>query len=171
MSVRSMSADELIKKLNLQPHPEGGYYRETYRASGLIAQAALPTKYSGDRCTGTCIYYLLTPDTFSAMHDVKSDEIFHFYLGDVVEQLLLYPGGEGEVRLLGHDITGGAVPQALVPQGVWQGARLAPGGQWALLGCTVSPGFEFADYREGLRANLQEQWPAYADWIAKLTRN
>jgi len=160
----------LIAGLGLIPHPsEGGYFRETWRAEKSLTDPALIRDHGGPRCAGTAIYYLLTPETLSAMHRVRSDEIFHFYLGDPVEQLRLTPGGGGEIVLLGSDIVAGQRPQSLVPKNTWQGARLKPGGRFALMGCTVSPGFEFADYEHGDRAALSAQWPDFADTIARLT--
>lgn len=160
----------LIAELGLIPHPnEGGYFRETWRAAQTFTDPALAQAYGGPRCAGTAIYYLLTPQTLSAMHRVRSDEIFHFYLGDAVEQLRLTPGGKGEIVTIGADIAGGERPQSLVPHGTWQGARLKPGGRFALMGCTVSPGFEFADYEHGDRAALTAEWPEFAEAIARLT--
>ena len=98
---------------------------------------------------GTAIYYLLKPGTFSALHRLPGDEIFHHYLGDSVEMLLLHPSGAGEVVRLGKDLAAGERPQVMVPGGAWQGSRLVEGGKVALLGCTVSPGFEYADYQHG----------------------
>ncbi|WP_337997647.1 cupin domain-containing protein [Oleispirillum naphthae] len=162
--------DALITELGLIPHPsEGGYFRETWRAAQILADPALSQAYGGPRCAGTAIYYLLTPQTLSAMHRVRSDEIFHFYLGDAVEQLRLTPGGKGEIVRLGSGIAAGERPQSLVPHGTWQGARLKPGGRFALMGCTVSPGFEFADYEHGDRASLTAEWPEFAEMIATLT--
>ena len=105
--------------------------------------------YGGPRRAGTAIYYLLEPGTFSEMHKLKSDELFHFYAGDPVEQIQLFGSGAGERILLGSDLAAGQRPQVVVRRGVWQGARLVEGGAWALLGCTVTPGFEYADYEEG----------------------
>ena len=102
---------------------------------------------------------------------MASDEIFHFYLGDPVEMLQLWPGGSGKRVLIGTDIERGMAPQVVVPHGVWQGARLAAGGKFALLGCTVSPGFEYADYERGSRQQLCEVYPAYRDMIRALTRS
>lgn len=166
-----MDADAIIRLLGLEPHPEeGGYFRETYRARRELPPSALGEGYAGGRRLSTAIYYLLTPGTFSELHQLPSDEVFHFYLGDPVEQLRLMPDGRGEVVVLGGDLAAGQLPQSVVPGGVWQGARLAPGGAVALLGCTVAPGFEYADYRRGGRAALGEGWPAFADRIADLTR-
>ena len=152
------SPADLIRLLGLKPlDGEGGYYRETYRAAGP------------DRAASTAIYYMLTPDTFSALHRLPQDELFHFYLGDPVEQLLLRPDGTGAVRTLGSDLLTGMLPQALVPGGWWQGARLRPDGGVALLGTTVAPGFEFTDYEPGRRERLVREYPAYAERIGLLT--
>ena len=161
---------QLLDLLNLQPHPaEGGYFVETYRSTEAIPPEALPARYQGARRHGTAIYYLLTPQTFSAMHRLQSDEVFHFYLGDPVEMLQLRPDGTGRVLLLGPDILGGMRPQVVVPRGVWQGSRLRSGGRFALLGTTVSPGFEYADYETGRRAELIEAYPQFHDRIVALT--
>lgn len=165
-----ISAAKLIERLGLEPHPEeGGYFREVYRSPDSIPADGLPSGYEGPRAQSTAIYYLLTPDTFSALHRLVSDEVFHFYDGDPVEQLRLHPDGRGEVVTLGRDIAGGQQPLSVVPRDVWQGARLVAGGAWALLGATVAPGFEFADYSHGDRAVLTEGWPEYADMIRALT--
>jgi predicted cupin superfamily sugar epimerase len=112
---------------------------------------------------------LLTPDTFSAMHRLPGDEMFHFYLGDPVEMLQLKPDGSVETLLLGQDITSGMRLQHVVPGNVWQGSRLVPGGAYALLGTTMSPGFEYEDYETGNRAQLSQQFPDFAAKIAALT--
>ena len=130
----------------------------------------MPAPYPGDRAAGTAIYYLLTPETFSALHKLPGDEVFHFYLGDPVEVLQLYPGGSGEVTVLGHDIAAGMRPQHVVPGGVWQGSRLRPGGSYALLGTTMSPGFDYKDYETGSRQSLTQLYPGHAAAIASLTR-
>ncbi len=161
---------ELIRHLGLKPHPEeGGYFVETYRSAESLPASALPARYSGGRAVSTCIYYLLTADTFSALHRLRSDEIFHFYAGDPVVMLQLHPDGHGEQTVLGSDVLVGQKPQHLVPRGVWQGSRLRPGGRWALLGCTVAPGFDFADYEHGRRDELTAQFPAWSEQIMHLT--
>jgi predicted cupin superfamily sugar epimerase len=119
---------------------------------------------------GTAIYYLLTPYTFSAMHRVPGDEIFHFYQGDAVEMLQLPPDGEGKVVVLGNDLLAGMRPQVVVPGGVWQGSRLVAGGRFALLGTTMSPGFDYSDYEAGRRADLAGRFPQFAQFIEQLTR-
>jgi predicted cupin superfamily sugar epimerase len=165
-----LSAEEIIQCLQLEPHPcEGGFFRETYRSRLSIPASALPSEYSSGRSASTAIYYLLTPGTFSEMHRLPTDEVFHFYLGDSVEMLQLHPDGRGEVICLGSDLAAGERPQVLAPGGTWQGSRLMPGGRWALLGTTVAPGFEFADYTSGRRSELVATFPGFAELITALT--
>lgn len=159
-------------KPNRATHPcEGGFYVETYRANGMIPRQALGQHYSGERVFGTAIYYLLTPTTFSALHQLPGDEIFHFYFGDPVEMLQLRANGEGATVLLGTDFKGQMRPQVVVAGGVWQGSRLLPGGQFALLGATMAPGFDFSDYRAGQRADLIARYPNFEGKIVSLTRD
>ena len=163
--------EEIIKLLDLKPlDMEGGFFRETYRSEDIIPRAALPAFYQSNRCFGTAIYYMLTPESFSALHKVNSDEIFHFYLGDPVELLLLYSDGRGQEIILGQDIENGQQLQMTVPRGVWQGAGLRPKGKFALMGTTVSPGFEYADFILGKRKSLIETYPDYTSSITRLTR-
>jgi predicted cupin superfamily sugar epimerase len=164
-----MTADEIKALLRLEPHPvEGGWYRRTYTSSVSVALLG------GVRPYGTAIYYLLEKGTFSEMHVLTSDEIFHFYLGDPVEMLQLLPDGSSKIVTLGPDLAAGQHVQLVVPAGVWQGTRLidtgSGGGRVALLGCTVTPGFDFADYRSGKYEELRAQWPTEAARIKKLTR-
>jgi predicted cupin superfamily sugar epimerase len=168
-----MTAEDVKKLLGLQPHPrEGGWYVRTYEAAELVgAEAFEDGRYAGARRTGTAIYYLLEPETFSEMHRLRSDEVFHFYAGDAVEMLQLREGGEGAMVVIGNDLERGQRPQVVVERGVWQGSRLMEGGRWALLGCTVSPGFEYEDYETGLREQLRVGWPKFAGEIAALTRD
>jgi uncharacterized protein len=164
------TAEKLIKLLGLKSHPEGGYYRETYRSDEIIENGALPERYTGHRTYGTAIYYLLTLETFSAIHRIKTDEIYHFYLGDPVELVQLRPDGSGSVVTLSDDIIGGAQVQTVVSRGTWHGARLVEGGKYALLGTTVAPGFEFADFEVGHRSDLIRSYPSFSDTIIPLTR-
>jgi predicted cupin superfamily sugar epimerase len=165
-----MSAEELIKLLKLQPHPkEGGLFCETYRADEALSAAALPSRYGATRSVGTAIYYLLTPNAFSALHRLASDEIFHLYLGGPVRMLQLFPDGQGKTVLVGSDLIAGQSPQVIVPRGVWQGTMLEPGAPFALLGCTVAPGFDYADYEDGKRDELIARYPDFVDWIRRLT--
>jgi hypothetical protein len=162
------NAEEIIRLLKLRPHPkEGGYFRETYRSPESFS--GLPSRYRGKRSASTAIYYLLTPDTFSAMHRLASDEVFHFYLGSPVEMLQLFPNAQGRIVTLGSDLKAGQSPQVIVPAGIWQGSRLAADGSFALLGTTVAPGFDFADYESGERKKLIQQFPQFAKMIRELT--
>jgi predicted cupin superfamily sugar epimerase len=167
-----LTADELKKLLNLAPHPrEGGYFVQTWASDEMIPSQTLPARYSGERHAGTAIYYLLEPSTFSEMHRLASDEIFHFYLGDPVEMLQLAPDGSSRVVTLGPDLAAGMAVQLRVPKEVWQGSRLVPGGKFALLGCTVSPGFDYADYDAGAYEELSARWPQHRELIRLLTRD
>lgn len=170
MSATPLSADEIIELLGLVPLDfEGGWYAETWRSTELLDAAALPERYGAPRPTGTAIYYLLTPSTFSRIHRLKSDEVFHAYLGDPVEMLQLRPDGGARIVVLGADLYRGARPQVVVPAGTWQGARLKPGGTVALLGCTLAPGFDRADFEAGRRSELLARWPERGDLIRELT--
>ena len=161
-----MNAHEIKRLLQLDPHPkEGGFFRQTYVSSLRFAAP------QGERSAGTAIYYLLEPGTFSEMHVLPSDELFHFYLGHTVEMLQLLPFGESRVIRLGQDVAAGEKLQVLVPGGVWQGTRLVGEGEFALLGCTVTPGFDYADYRSGSYADLAARWPEQAERIRTLTRS
>ena len=161
----------LIELLGLKPLPhEGGYYRETYRSNQKISAEILFDHIGHDKDLSAAIYYLLTPDTFSALHRLPCDEIFHFYLGDAVTMLELHPDGHGETITLGHDITEGHRPQHLVPRGVWQGTFLNDGGTLALMGTTTSPAFDFDDLQLAGRDDLLKEYPEYASLIHHLTR-
>jgi predicted cupin superfamily sugar epimerase len=166
-----LTSDQIKTLFHLKPHPEeGGYFIETYRSSETLSEKALPSRYKGVRSFGTAIYYLLTPETISAIHRLRSDEVFHFYLGDPVEMLQLWPDGSGRILILGSDILNGMEPQVIVPRGVWQGARLIKDGKFALLGTTVTPGFEFADYESGRRDQLVNSHPQFQEFITALTK-
>jgi predicted cupin superfamily sugar epimerase len=166
-----LNVNQIVQMLGLNPLPkEGGFYAETYRSSDIIPHAALPQgRYPVDKSLCTAIYYLLTPETKSLIHRLPSDEIFHFYLGDPVQMLQLSPNGEGRIIELGHDIVGGQTIQAMVPAGTWQGSRLLPGGEYALMGTTVAPGFDFSDYEAGRRGQLIQQFPQFREIIEELT--
>jgi predicted cupin superfamily sugar epimerase len=165
------TADEIKAALGLKPLPrEGGYYAETYRAAESLAGSALPGDFGGPRSLATAIYYLITPDTFSAMHRLRSDEVYHFYAGSPVEMLQLHPDGSVRTITLGPDIRGGMQVQTVVPRGVWQGSRLTCG-EFALLGTTMAPGFDPADYEHGSREKLIQAFPEARDLITALTRD
>jgi predicted cupin superfamily sugar epimerase len=159
--------------LGLQPHPiEGGFFRETYRSTAVIPAAMLPQGYrrSTDRSIGTAIYYLLTAETFSELHRLPTEEVFHLYLGGPLRMLQLFPDGTAREILIGSDIVSGQQPQVVVPAGVWQGTRLEPGVEFALLGATMAPGFDYADYEQGSCQALIGLYPEQADSIRLLTR-
>jgi hypothetical protein len=178
------TAQELIKLLDLKPHKEGGYFSEVWRSPEMLAVNALPPRYSGSRSLSTSIYYLITPESFSRMHRLRSDEIFHFLQGDPVEMLLLGPksaaqrgGAKGDQArghwvILGTDVQRDRRPMVVVRRGTWQGAALRTKrkGAYALMGTTMAPGFEYDDYEEGNRIRLSEQYPEFADKIRLLTR-
>ena len=165
-----LTVEEVIRQLELTPHPEeGGYFRETYRSSENLQGGSLPTRYSSSRSLGTALYYMLTPNSVSTMHRLITDEIFHFYLGDPVEMLWLCPDGSARLLTLGQDLMEGELLQVVVPMGTWFGARLIPGGRLALMGTTMAPGFEYTDYEPGDQATLIAQYPAQEALIRKLT--
>ena len=165
-----MTAELLIARLGLRPLPiEGGYYFETFRSGDVVSSKCLPERYKTDRCLSTAIYYLLTSETKSKMHRIFSDEIFHFYLGDPVQMLQLNPNGSSNIFYIGTDIMSGQRPQVAVPAGIWQGSRLVDSGEFALMGTTVAPGFEFDEYVHGDRSELAEMWPQHKALIEDLT--
>lgn len=160
-----MTTADLMQLLKLEPHPiEGGYFRQTYISAGTVD---LPR---GVRAQGTAIYYLLEAGAFSEMHVLDSDEVFHFYLGDPVEMLQLRHDGSSAVFTLGQDLAAEQHVQLVVPAGVWQGTRLVGDGKMALLGCTVTPGFDYADYRNATLEELIAKWPHEAERIRARTR-
>ena len=167
------TVDDLIQLYGFEPLPvEGGIFKQTYLATETILQAALPTRYTQAKPFGTAILYLLTPDanSFSALHKLPTDEIYHFYLGDPVEMLQLYPDGHSEKVILGQDILNGQRVQYVAPRDVWMGSRLLAGGKFALLGTTMAPGFTNDDYVGGERQALILQYPNEVALITQLTR-
>ncbi len=167
------TANDIIEKLKLQPHPhEGGYFYETYRSEEKIDREHLPVRYDGRRSISTAIYYLLTPDTYSAWHRLRSDELFHFYLGGPVTMLNLFPDGSSKIITLGQDIMAGQEVQVTVPRGAWQASVLNEGGEFALMGTSVAPGFEYDDYgipTENDLKMLVSQFPDKVELIKKLS--
>ena len=164
---------ELIDHLSLEPLPEeGGLFRQTFVADETISADALPPRYKRNKSFCTAIYYMLTnePDSFSAMHVLPTEEVYHFYLGDPVELLLLYPDGKHKRIVLGQKVLEGQHVQFVVPRCVWQGSHLLPGGLFALMGTTMAPGFDIHDYVGGDRAELSMRYPEVKALIEKLTR-
>jgi len=162
-------AEYYIEKLGLLPHPEGGFYKETYRSGGSINSDCLPQEYKSARNFCTLIYFLLVGNNISAFHRIKSDEIWHFYDGSAVKIIQINEKGELKEILLGKDLLKGETFQAVIPKNSWFGAELADKNSYGLIGCTVSPGFEFEDFEIGKRNGLIIQFPEYRAVIEKLT--
>ena len=166
----NQEAQELINNLELQAHPEGGYFKETYRSSALISKDNLDSIFEGDRNLCTCIYFLLTSEAFSAFHRINQDEIWHFYKGALVQLHLISPDGNYKVVTLGNNVINGEVPQFVVPGGYYFGAHLIQPDSYALFGCTVSPGFDFSDFQLPERSELLKLFPQHSKIITLLTR-
>jgi len=162
-------SDDIIRKLQLQPHPEGGYFRETYRSPDEIEQDDLSEKFNGRRSFSTCIYFLLTSDTFSAFHKIQQDEIWHFYEGSPLLLHMINTEGAFSNVIIGSDLDNGQIPQFVVPAGTWFGAKVINENDFTLLGCTVSPGFDFRDFTLAKRADLLESFPQHEKIISELT--
>ena len=163
-------AKDWIEKLQLAPHPEGGYFRQTYKSEVVIAREALPAGFSGARAASTAIYFLLDGQNFSAFHRLRSDELWHFYAGAPLCVHLLDPAGNYSRIILGSDPDSGEALQAVVPGGNWFASHVADWSAFALVGCTVAPGFDFQDFEMGNRKELTARYPQHHDLIARLTR-
>ena len=161
----------LINKLELQPHPEGGYFRETYRSSGIINGERSEASFTGSRNYSTCIYFLLTSESFSAFHRIKQDEIWHFYEGSPIELHTISDDGKHDVVFIGSDLENGHTPQFVVPAGDWFAARVSGENSYALVGCTVAPGFDFDDFELARRDDLVSNYPEHEDTIKAFTRS
>jgi uncharacterized protein len=159
-----------IEKLQLERHPEGGYFRQTYRSDIQIAAEALPARFSGARTASTAIYFLLGGNDFSAFHRLRSDEIWHFYAGSGLIVHVIDPAAEYSRIHLGSDAENGEALQAVVGAGCWFGSELADRSSFALVGCTVSPGFDFEDFELGKRLELVRCYPQHRRIIERLTR-
>ena len=168
-----MTALDYIRYLNLAPHPEGGYYKETYRALETIPYGSLPTRFapSHDRSFATAIYYLLLAGEFSAFHRINSDEVWHFYAGGLLHIHVLHPDGQYTRLHLGSNLAQGHTLQAVVPVGAWFAAEPAPGTDFALVGCTVAPGFDFKDFEMAKTTSLLPLYPEQSNLITRLCRN
>ena len=158
-----------IEHLRLEPHPEGGYFRQTYRSDLTIPRDALPG-FSGSRPACTAIYFLLQDKNFSAFHRLRSDEMWHFYLGSPLQIHIIDREWKYSSFLLGNELDAGHALQAVVPSGCWFASHVAEWKGWALVGCTVSPGFDFADFELAKRGELSEEYPQHGDLIRRLTR-
>jgi hypothetical protein len=165
-----MDSKFIIQKLNLEPlENEGGYFYQTYRSSQIIKKEFLANDYSHDKFLKTAIYYLLTNNTKSRLHRLKTDEIYHFYSGDPVLMLLIYPNGKLKKIILGNRLDKNEIPQFTVPAHTLQGSMLLPQGRYALMGTTMSPGFDFSDYEEPDKIELLKKFPMEKELITKLT--
>ncbi len=160
-------AKEYVDRLGLLPHPEGGFYKETYRSETKLTKNNLPNGFIVDPVISTAIYFLLTSESFSAFHKIKSDELWHFYDGDPLDVYQLTPQGP-EVLSLGRGE--GLSLQGVVPASLWFGSRVRPPGNWSLVGCTVAPGFSFEDFELGSKSKLSQMFPSQKELIASLTR-
>jgi uncharacterized protein len=162
--------ENIIRTLQLKPHPEGGYFRETYRSAGEILPDSLDANYSGKRNYSTCIYYLLTFDSFSAFHRIIQDETWHFYDGSPLCLHMITPGGSFLEILLGRDFGKGQVPQYTIPGGIWFAASVINPDGFSLVGCSVSPGFDYADFELGKREEMLKLFPQHGSIIKQFTR-
>lgn len=169
--MKNDNAKHWIEKLRLEPHPEGGYFRQTYRSDVMIARDALPPGFGGARAASTAIYFLLEGENFSAFHRLRSDEVWHFYAGSPLAVEVIESGRLRSTILLGDDAEAGQVFQAVVPAGCWFASHVADWNGWALVGCTVAPGFDFEDFEMAKRAELVRDVPQHAEIIRRLTRN
>lgn len=160
----------IVEKLELQPHPEGGFFRETYRSNGNISSESLGSDYNGKRSYSTCIYFLLTSDNFSAWHRIKQDEIWHFYDGSPIKLHMINENGDYSFQLIGRDFRKGELPQYIVSGGCWFATEVLEKDTFSLAGCTVSPGFDFEDFEMLSRQKLTELFPQHSKVIARLTR-
>jgi len=166
-----LDAREWIERLGLKPHPEGGYFRETYRAAETIAREHLPARFSGARSFSTAIYFLLEGRDFSALHRIRQDEMWHFYDGCPLRVSSISPERRLSVVRLGRDVQAGEVLQAVVPAGYFFGARPSDPDSYSLVGCTVAPGFDFADFELPTRGELVARFPQHAAVVNDLTRD
>lgn len=164
------TASFYIEQFKLIPHPEGGWYKETYKATEAIEGQSLPERFKGDRSFCTAIYYLLEKGDFSAFHRIKSDEIFHFYAGDALEIIMISPEGRLSTVSLGPNPEKGEIFHFPVPAGFWFAAKLKTESTFAFVGCTVAPGFEFEDFELAERDKLLVEFPEHHRAIIALTR-
>jgi predicted cupin superfamily sugar epimerase len=165
------TAQYWINKINLIAHPEGGYYCETYRSQLSIAKEALPPEFTGSRLVSTAIYFLLEGENFSAFHRLRSDEIWHFYAGGTIAVHVIDPDGSYSKIQLGSDPQAGEVFQAVVKAGSWFASQVRDPKSFALAGCTVAPGFDFADFELGSRSELVKLYPQHRKLIEQFTRS
>lgn len=162
--------EKIVAQLELLPHPEGGFYKEVYRSEGVIPQQALGNEFSGDRNYCTSIYFLITSSNFSAFHRIKQDEIWHFYGGVALNVHVINQDGDYTCHKVGMDMENGEVPQLVVPAGCWFASDVSQDNAYSFVGCTVAPGFDFADFELANRNELQDEYPQHQKVIETLTR-
>lgn len=160
----------IISHFDLHPHPEGGWYKQTYKSNEEIPVGALPQRFHGDRVFSTAIYFLLEQGNFSAFHRIKSDECWHFYSGDPLHIYIINPNGELKIVTLGNVFEKGQLFQYVVPANCWFASCPAEGSEYCFVGCTVAPGFDFEDFELAKKDELIGAYPAHKDLIKKLTR-
>ncbi len=165
-----LTALQLIEQYKLQPHPEGGWYKETYKSKEVIPSNALPKRFLGERAFSTAIYFLLEQGNFSAFHRIKSDECWHFYAGGALDIYVIFPNEDMQVITLGSAIENGQVFQYVVPAGCWFASRPAAESNFCFVGCTVAPGFDFSDFELTSAAALTAQYPNHKKIITALCR-
>lgn len=165
-----MNVEFLVKKLNLEPHPEGGYYKEQYRSTNFLPKNALPNGFLGDRTIATAIYFLIEKNNFSTLHKIKSDEIWHYYYGDALEVIEIDENGVLTITAIGNNLLEGETFQYTVKANTWFGSRVKGGGNFSLVGCTVAPGFDFNDFELATKEALIMQFPQHQKIINELTR-
>lgn len=165
-----MNVQELIDFYELQPHPEGGLYRQSYRSDIVIDQAALPAQFKGNRLISTAIYFLLPAGNFAAFHRIKSDELWHFYAGISLNIHVIHTDGRYELLKLGPNFSEGESYQLLVPAGVWFASEPSNANGFSFVGCTVSPGFDFADFELATSDQLIEEYPELRGIVSRLCR-
>lgn len=162
--------NELVKKFDLLPHPEGGFYKEVYRSEGVIAQSQLGHQFSGNRNYCTSIYFLLTSANFSGFHRIKQDEVWHFYQGSPLQIHVIHPNGNYELHRIGFDLAQNLTPQFVVPAGAWFASCVENENDFSLVGCTVAPGFDFDDFELAKKNELIAEYPQHANIITQLTK-
>jgi predicted cupin superfamily sugar epimerase len=164
------TADEWIEKLRLERHPEGGFYREVYRSGAEVGPCCMGEGFGGPRAVATAIYFLLPGDEVSALHRIRSDEVWHHYAGSSLTLHVLHGSGAYETLALGTGPRREQLPQAVVPARAWLGATVDDPASYALVGCTVAPGFDFADFELARRPELIRRFPRHREVIEALTR-
>lgn len=165
-----LEIQDIIENLRLKSHPEGGYYRETYRSEGSIPETALPPEMKGSRNFATAIYFLITSDEFSAFHKINQDETWHFYLGSSILLHTISPQGRYGQTTIGSKLLDGEQLQFTVPAGYWFAVEVSKPNSYTLAGCTVAPGFDFADFTMPHSGELIELFPQHKALIDRLTR-